>query len=156
MSELGRAAVPVHLPGSVLFACSENALRSPIAEALLKHHHSRRIFVQSVGVRAGMLDGFACSVMQEIGLDISDHAPKAFEHLTDDYFDVVISLSPEAQHRSVELTRTAPIDLEYWAMPDPSVHELRREQRLEAYRDLRDRLHRKILQRFPMPGYPAL
>ncbi|MEO1018661.1 MAG: arsenate reductase ArsC [Pseudomonadota bacterium] len=145
----------IMLPGSVLFACSENALRSPIAEALLKHHHSTRIFVQSVGVRAGELDGFACAVMQEIGLDISKHTPKSFEELTDNYFDVVISLSPEAQHRSVELTRNAPIELEYWALPDPSAIEAPRTQRLEAYRELRDGLHTKIRDRFPMPGIAA-
>ncbi len=143
------------LPGSVLFACSENALRSPMAEAFLRHYHSSRIFVQSVGVRAGLVDGFACAVMQEVGLDISGHDPKCFDDLQDNYFDIVISLSPEAQHRAVELTRDASIELEYWAMPDPSVHELPRAQRLEAYRQLRDRLRREILARFPMPGGPA-
>ncbi len=150
-----RSSVSPSLPGSVLFACSENALRSPIAEALLKHYHSTRIFVQSVGVRAGTLDGFACAAMHEMGLDITEHQPRCFDDLEDNYFDVIISLSPEAQHRAVEMTRHAPIELEFWPMPDPSTNEAARMQQLDAYLKLRDRIKARILARFPMRGIPA-
>jgi len=144
------------LPGAVLFACTMNQIRSPIAEALLKYLHGSRIFVQSAGVRAGPgVDPFAVIVMDELGIDLERHRPRSFDQLDDDYFDLVVSLSPEAQHRAVELTRTSSCDLEFWHMPDPSLSEGSREQRLEAYRDLRDLLLNRLRQRFPVHGTPA-
>ena len=140
------------LPGSVLFACSQNAIRSPMAENIMRYFHGRKVYVQSAGVRAGELDPFAVAVMDEIGIDISRHRPRSFEQLDDDYFDLVISLSPEAQHRAVELTRNSHCELEFWHMPDPSLVEGSREVRLDAYRDVRDLLMRRIQQRFPTPG----
>ena len=144
------------LPGSVLFACSQNAIRSPMAENIMRYFHGRKVFVQSAGVRAGELDPFAVAVMDEIGIDISRHHPRSFEQLDDDYFDLVISLSPEAQHRAVELTRHSHCELEFWHMPDPSVVEGSRETRLDAYRRLRDMLMGRIRQRFPVETAPRL
>lgn len=145
------------LPGAVLFACSLNQIRSPMAEALLKYLHGRRIFVQSAGVRAGdEVDGFAVAVLDELGVDLKDHRPRSFDQLDDDYFDLVISLSPEAQHRAVELTRTSSCELEFWHMPDPSLVDGTREQRLEAYRELRTILLDRLRQRFPVVGGPGL
>jgi protein-tyrosine-phosphatase len=145
----------LELPGSVLFCCTMNAIRSPMAEGLLKYLHGRRIYVQSAGVRSGLLDGFAIEVMDEIGIDISRHRSRTFDELDDDYFDLVVSLSPQAQHRAVELTRHRAAELEFWHMPDPSELGGSREQRLDAYRHLRDSLLRRIVARFPtetMPG----
>jgi protein-tyrosine-phosphatase len=140
------------LPGSVLFSCSQNALRSPMAEALMKHLHGRQIYVDSAGVRAGPLDEFAVAVMDELGIDITKHKAKTFDDLEDGSFDIVISLSPEAQHRAVEMTRTMAAEVEFWNTFDPSVVEGSREVRLEAYRQVRDQLMKRILQRFPLPG----
>lgn len=142
------------LPGSILFACTQNAIRSPMAEAIMKFLHGRKVYVQSAGVRAGELDPFMVAVMDEIGIDLTKHHPKTFDELEDSYFDVVVSLSPEAQHRAVELTRTSSCDLEFWHMPDPSIVEGSRETRLDAYRALRDTLMRKIRQRFPPESAP--
>ena len=142
------------LPGSVLFACTMNAIRSPMAEALMKYLHGRRVFVQSAGLRAGEHDPFADAVLDEIGIDSTKHSPRTFDQLDDDYFDLVVSLSPEAQHRAVELTRASATELEFWHMPDPSLVEGSREVRMEAYRALRDLLLRRIGQRFPVPGGP--
>jgi len=136
------------LPGSVLFACTENALRSPMAEAMLKHLHGHQIFVDSVGVRAGTLDGFAIEVMAELGLDIARHRPKTFDDLEDTSFDLVVSLAPEAQHSAVELTRCAATELEFWHTFDPSIMEGGREARLDAYRRVRDELLARIRERF--------
>jgi protein-tyrosine-phosphatase len=136
------------LPGSVLFACTENALRSPMAEAMLKHMHGHQIFVDSVGVRAGELDGFAIEVMAEMGLDIARHRPKTFDDLEDTSYDLVVSLSPEAQHSAVELTRSAATELEFWPTFDPSIVEGGREARLDAYRRVRDELLARIRERF--------
>jgi protein-tyrosine-phosphatase len=142
------------LPSAVLFCCTWNAVRSPMAAALLRHFHGRWIFVDSVGVREGELDPFAVAVMDEIGIDMSKHHPRTFDELEDESFDLVVSLSPEAQHSAVELTRTSHCDVEYWPTMDPTVYEGSRDARLEAYRDLRDGLMRRILQRFPMHAAP--
>jgi protein-tyrosine-phosphatase len=138
------------LPDAVLFACTRNAIRSPMAEALLKHFHGARIYVQSVGVRPGEVDPFAVALMEEMGIDISKHRARSFEVLEDDSFDLVISLSPEAQHRAVEMTRHMACEVEFWHTFDPSLIEGSREVRLDAYREVRDSLMRRILERFPL------
>lgn len=148
--------MPTALPGSVLFACTFNAIRSPMAEALLKHVHGRRIFVDSVGVRVGDPDPFVVTVMQELGIDVSRHRGKSFDDLADTSFDVVITLSPEAQHKAVEMTRTMACDVEYWPTFDPTWTEGSREATLNAYREVRDQLLRRIRQRFPVAPVPDL
>ena len=135
-------------PDSVLFACSQNAIRSPIAEGLLKHLLGHRVYVDSVGVRAGEIDPFAVVVMEEIGIDISKHRSKSFDQLEDTSYDLIVSLSPEAQHRAVELTRTMACEVDFWRVLDPSLIEGSRETRLQAYREIRDQLLRRIQERF--------
>jgi protein-tyrosine-phosphatase len=139
-------------PTSVLFACTQNAIRSPMAESILKHVAGSRIFVDSVGVRPGELDPFAVTVMKEIGIDLARHRPKGFDDLEDDNFDLVISLSPEAQHRAVEMTRTTACDLEFWNTFDPTAIEGNRETRLAAFRQVRDWLLARIRERFEDAG----
>ncbi|HEX6101435.1 MAG TPA: arsenate reductase ArsC [Alphaproteobacteria bacterium] len=138
------------LPEAVLFACTRNAIRSPMAEALLKHFHGARVYVQSVGVRPAPIDPFAVAAMEEMGIDIARHRQRSFDDLEDDSFDLVISLSPEAQHRAVEMTRHMACEVEFWNTFDPSLVEGSREVRLEAYREVRDALMRRILERFPL------
>lgn len=144
------------LPSSVLFACSRNSIRSPMAAALMNHLWRQRIFVGSVGVRAGELDPFAVAAMEEIGISIEGHRPRSFEDLDDSSFDLIISLSPEAQHSAVELTRTMACEVEYWPTLDPSIVEGSRETRLDAYRAVRDQLMKRIEARFPPPLRPAV
>jgi protein-tyrosine-phosphatase len=144
------------LPGSVLFACTQNSLRSPMAEALMKYLHGRQIYVQSVGVRPTEVDPFVVAALDEIGIDLSRHRAKSFEDLEDDYFDLVISLSPEAQHRAVELTRTSSCQIEFWPILDPSLTEGSRELKLEAYRALREDLLARLIHRFPPRGAPVV
>jgi protein-tyrosine-phosphatase len=147
---------PSELPGSILFACTQNALRSPMAEALMKSLHGHRIYVQSAGMRPTEVDPFAVTVLDEIGIDLSAHRPKSFEDLEDDYFDLVISLSPEAHHRAVELTRTSASEIEFWPVMDPTLVEGNRETRLEAYRELRDHLLERLRARFPPTRAPVV
>jgi protein-tyrosine-phosphatase len=144
------------LPGSVLFCCTMNAIRSPMAEGLLKHLHGHQIYVDSVGVRIGPIEQFAVIAMDEIGIDISRHRGKTFDDLEDTSFDLIISLSPEAQHRAVEMTRTMACDVEFWNTFDPSIVEGGRETILDAYRQVRDSLLRRIKARFPVPSAPRL
>jgi len=142
-------------PLAVLFACGQNALRSPMAAALFGHMFGRSIYVGSAGVRKGELDPFAVAAMAEIGIDIARHKPVTFEELEDWEglnFDLIVSLAPEAHHRALELTRTNAIDVEYWPTVDPSAMEGSREQRLEAYREVRDQLLERIRRRFAAGG----
>ena len=138
-------------PLAVLFACGLNAIRSPMAAAMLRQMLGSSIYVGSAGVRKGEPDPFAVAVMAEIGLDISRHKPLTFEELDDLEglnFDLIVTLAPEAHHRALEITRTNAVDVEYWPTPDPSVVEGSREQRLEAYREVRDGLLLRIIARF--------
>ena len=136
----------------MLFACTLNAVRSPMAAVMLRHLTRGGLYIESAGVRAGDLDPLAVEVMGEIGLEIAKHKPRRFEDLEDGSFDLVITLSPEAQHKAVELTRTAATKVEYWPTMDPTAVEGSREQRLVAYRAVRDQLMRRLKQRFLAPA----
>ncbi len=136
------------LPGAVLFACTMNAVRSPMAAAIMSHLYGKFVFIESAGARIGVLDPMAVEVMDEIGIEIAKHKPKSFETMEDTSFDLVITLSPEAQHQAMELTRTSAVDIEYWPTIDPTAFEGSREQRLDAYRAVRDELMRRIQARF--------
>ncbi|MGB0695213.1 MAG: arsenate reductase ArsC [Rhodospirillaceae bacterium] len=139
------------LPQAVLFCCTMNSVRSPMALGIMKRLHGTRVFVDSVGVRAGELDGFVIEVMEEIGIDLTRHNSKTFEDLEDDSFDVVVSLSPEAQHKAVDMVRYMACEVEFWRTFDPSLIEGSRDVRLDAYRAVRDELMGKIRTRFPVP-----
>ena len=122
-----------------------------MAAAITKHYFGKSIYAASAGVRKGEADPFVTAVMDEIGIDLSKHRPATVEEREDDEglnFDLAISLSPQAHHRALELTRKLPIEVEYWPTPDPTIAEGSREQKLEAYRNVRDELVRKIKQRF--------
>jgi protein-tyrosine-phosphatase len=137
-------------PQAVLFSCGMNSVRSPMAAALFRHFFGRT-YVGSAGVRKGELDPFAVAVIDELGLDISKHKPMTFEELEEWEglnFDLIITLAPEAHHKALDLTRTMAVDVEYWPTPDPTVVEGSREQRLEAYREIRDQLMKRIRERF--------
>ncbi len=146
------------LPGSVLFACTMNAVRSPMAAAILRHLAGRRAYVESAGVRAGEVDPFVAAVMDEIGIDLSEHVPHSLADLHDTSFDLIITLSPEAHHQALELTRTMAVDVEYWPTFDASmmIGQGNREQTLESYRAVRDRLFNRIKDRFAMTGGPTV
>ena len=138
-------------PQAVLFACGLNSVRSPMAEALLKQMFPQALYVKSAGARKGELDPFAVAAMDEIGIDIGKHRPMTFEELEDwegMNFDLIVTLSPEAHHKALDLTRTLAAEVEYWPTPDPTDVGGNREQRMEAYRDVRDKLMQRIKSRF--------
>lgn len=144
-------------PQAILFSCSMNAVRSPIAEGLTRLYFGREIYVASAGVRAGEADPFAAAVMDEIGVDIGGHHPHTFEDLEDSSFDLIVTLSPEAHHKALEFTRTLACDVVYWPTQDPTAVEGSRERRLNAYREMRDGLTKRIkglLGYRPMPSMP--
>lgn len=138
-------------PSSVLFACSMNAVRSPMAEGLAKFIVGRTIFVDSAGLNKQPLDTFALTVMREIGVDIGEHRTKAFDEVEVESFDLIIALSPEAYERAQAFARTADVQVEYWPTSDPTAVGETREQRLEAYRGVRDHLRRRIRERLGPP-----
>lgn len=140
-------------PAAVLFACNLNRVRSPMAEALLRRRYGLSIHADSCGLRpAQTIDPFVVAVMDEIGLDLEKHRPKGFDDLDDGSFDLVVSLTPEAQHRAVEMARGQATEIEYWPTFDPTLVEGGREQKLEAYRQVRDELDRRLLERFGRPS----
>ena len=142
-------------PQAVLFACGLNAVRSPMAAGLFQQLFGKSVTVGSAGVQKGELDPFAIAVMDEIGVDIARHKPVTFEELDELEglnFDLIVTLSPPAHHKALELTHTIAADVEYWPTVDPTGIEGNREQRLEAYRDVRDQLMARIRERFGGPG----
>src|SRR5246500_4189842 len=142
-------------PQSVLFACGYNSVRSPMAESLLQQMFPHALYVKSAGGRKGELDPFVVSVMAELGQDISTHKPTTFEELEDWEglnFDLIITLSPEAHHKALDLTRTLAADVEYWPTHDPSGSDGNREQKLSAYREVCDTLLARIRRRFAIGG----
>src|SRR3954447_14711202 len=142
-------------PQAVLFACGQNSVRSPMAASLLQQMFPQALYVRSAGVKKGELDPFAVAVMAELGQDISAHKPITFEEL-DDWeglnFDLIITLSPEAHHKALELTRTHAAEVEYWPTQDPVGIDGNREQKMQAYREVCDALSIRIRRRFSRTG----
>ena len=144
------------IPSAVLFACTANAVRSPMAAALFRDAHGSRAYVESVGVRAGETDPFVAVVLDECGIGGFDaHQPKTFDDLQDDNFEIIVALSPEAFARAQEITRTMHCEVVFWPTEDPAEIEGNRETRLDAYRRVRDDLRARILREWPMEGAVA-
>ena len=142
-------------PGAVLFACGMNAVRSPMAAAMLAKLFPGRVYVKSCGVRAGEPDPFVEAVMSEIGCDLAAHRPKTFEGLDESGFDLVVTLAPEAHHKALEMTRTDAVEVEYWPTPDPTLATGSRDQILDSYRAVRDLLMTRIKKRFGWTATPG-
>jgi protein-tyrosine-phosphatase len=141
-------------PHAVLFACGRNSVRSPMAAALCRQMFGASLYVASAGVSKEAIDPFAVAAMEEIGIDISAHEPMTFEDLEDLEglsFDVIVTLAPEAHHKAVALTHRIAATVEYWPTPDPTAVEGNRDQRIGAYRSVRDQLTDRILARFAPP-----
>jgi protein-tyrosine-phosphatase len=141
---------------SVLFACTHNAIRSPMAAGLVRLRFGPLMRVDSVGVRPHEeTSAMAAFVMDELGGDIAKHRPKGFEAFAeneDGPFDLIVSLSPEAHHQALDRIPELGLAAEYWPTFDPSLAEGSREQVLLEYRTVRDGLDRRIRERFPRPS----
>jgi protein-tyrosine-phosphatase len=142
------AAGDQKLPRSILFLCGMNVIRSPMAEVLAREILPQTTFVASAGVRAGERDPFVDAVLAEAGLALGARQPRMLQELEDGYFDLIVTLAPEAHHAALELTRSLAVDVEYWPTADPTTVTGTREQILSAYRDVRDRLSARIAKRF--------
>jgi protein-tyrosine-phosphatase len=135
---------------SVLFVCAHNSVRSPMAEALARHYFGKSVYCQSAGVRPGERDPFMVAALDEIGIDAGKHKPRTLADLEEWEglnFDLIVTLAPEAHHAALELTRTLASEVEYWPTADPTIVQGSREQRLDAYRDVRDGLSFRIRKR---------
>jgi protein-tyrosine-phosphatase len=144
------------IPASLLFACSENSVRSPMAEALAKRLYGQASYIDSVGVRASEFDFFAAAALDELGIDVHRHHAKTFGDVDPSSFDLIVTLSPEAHHQALEFTRGAAVDVEYWPVSDPSIVEGSREMRLDAYRITRDQILARLKARFGAPSGPSV
>jgi protein-tyrosine-phosphatase len=136
------------MPSAILFICTQNAIRSPMAAALMHKFAGGLTYVASAGIRAGDPDPFVGMIMDEINLDLTRHRPHSLDDLADSAFDLIVTLSPEAEAHAREMTKTMAVEVEHWPTPDPSVTQGSREQILDSYRDVRDGLKKKIASRF--------
>ena len=142
------------LPGSVLFCCDHNSVRSPMAEGLMKRHAGKTIYVQSAGVKHERdIDGFSVAVCAELGVELSRHQTRSFDELADDgdeldTYDLSISLSPASFERAKELTAESSVEVEYWETADPTAVGETRDDKLAAYREVRDSIIARIVGRF--------
>jgi protein-tyrosine-phosphatase len=136
------------LPHSILFMCGMNSVRSPMAELLARKVLPATTFVASAGVRTGERDPFVDAVLAEDDLSLADRLPKTLDELEDDYFDLIVTLAPEAHHAALELTRSMAVEVEYWPTADPTTVTGTREQIMAAYRAVREWLKARINQRF--------
>ncbi|RJE81393.1 low molecular weight phosphatase family protein [Paracoccus sp. JM45] len=141
-------------PSSVLFCCDHNAIRSPMAEGMMKKFYGHAAYVQSAGVKNDMdVDGFAIAVCEEVGIPLADHRSRSFEEMQDwgddlGQFDLIVALSPASQRMALEMTRHAHLEIEYWPIMDPAGLAEGREARLAAYRQTRDQIEKRMLERF--------
>ncbi|AUH34407.1 low molecular weight phosphatase family protein [Paracoccus tegillarcae] len=146
------------IPGSVLFCCDHNAIRSPMAEGMMKKFYGRSAYVQSAGVKNDLeIDGFAVSVCDEIGVTLTNHRTRSFEEMKawgDDLggFDLVVALSPASQRLALELTRLYHLHVEYWPIMDPTGMAEGREAKLNMYRQTRDQIRKTMINRFGEPA----
>lgn len=146
----------IGIPRAILFMCGWNAIRSPMAEVIAKRLLKPDVYVQSAGVRSGERDAFVDAVLEEVGLSIGRHQPRTLDDLEDDFFDLIVTLTPEAHHAALELTRSNAVDVVYWPTMDPTATTGTRAQRLDAYREVRDHLWRLIDKRMkPIRRVPA-
>ena len=136
------------LPGTVLFACTHNMIRSPIAEGLTKAMFPNTIFVDSCGIYAGVPDGFVITVMEEVGIDMSAHKPKSFADLDDEYFDLIICFSQESYDIAKDFAQGKSTDIAYWPVFDAALASDVRKERLAAYRQVREIISEKLKEQF--------
>ena len=139
-------------PSSVLFMCGMNAIRSPMAEVLARRYLPKSTYIASAGVRSGERDPFVDAVLGEVGLDLGQRRPHTLDDLEDDYFDLIVTLAPEAHHQALELTRSSAVDVVYWPTADPTTVTGSREQILNAYRQVRDHIEGMLRARFGKPS----
>ncbi|MWD26361.1 low molecular weight phosphatase family protein [Aquicoccus sp. SCR17] len=153
--------MPHRLPQSVLFCCDHNAVRSPMAEGIMKRFYGTDTYVQSVGVFNDLeIDGFAIAVCTEIGVELSRHRSRSFDEMERmgdalSSFDLVVALSPASQRRALDLTRFYHLHVEYWPIMDPTGLGENREQKLNAYRQSRDQIVNELTGHWGPPRITA-
>ena len=142
------------LPQSILFCCDHNAVRSPMAEGIMKKLYGTDTYVQSVGVINDLeIDGFSIAVCEEIGVELSRHRSRSFDEMErwgDDLssFDLIVALSPASQRRALELTHLFHLTVEYWPILDPTGIGETREMKLVSYRQTRDQIESKLREKW--------
>ena len=145
------------LPQSVLFCCDHNAVRSPMAEGIMKKLYGTETYVQSVGVSNDLeIDGFSIAVCQELDVELSRHRSRSFDEMEDwgedlSSFDLVIALSPASRDRAMELSRFYHLEVEFWPIIDPTGKGETREAKLEQFRAARDQIIDRLRDRFGEP-----
>ncbi len=150
--------MPEELPQSVLFCCDHNAVRSPMAEGIMKKFYGTDTYVQSAGVKSEMeIDGFSITVCRELGVELDRHRVRSFDEMEqwgDDLssVDLVVALSAASQRRALALTRIFHLDVVYWPIMDPTGLGETRHAKLNAYRQTRDQIIKHLTDRWGPPA----
>ncbi len=131
-----RAAPPKHL----LFLCVANSARSQMAEGIARALAPASVKVSSAGSRPSRLNPLAVQALAEIGVDISGHWSKSVDDVPPDGVDTVITLCAD-EVCPVWLGKATRL---HWGLPDPAHAGATETERLQAFRDVRDELRRRL------------
>jgi arsenate reductase len=129
--------------GRVLILCTGNSARSQMAEGLLRDMAGDRFDVWSAGVEPSSVRPEAVEAMQEIGIDISSHRSKSVDEFAGQQFDYVITVCENAAENCPIFPSSD--ERIHWSFPDPAVASGGHEQRLAAFRAVRDDIKNKFL-----------
>ena len=130
----------------VLFLCTGNSCRSQMAEGLCRKLHSESIEPYSAGIVKHGLNPFAVKVMQEIGIDISNHFSKTVEDIEESNFDYVVTVCDNAHETCPYFpAKTAVVHKSFDDPPKLAKNEATEEEALSHYRRVRDEIKEFIL-----------
>ena len=135
-------------PKSVLFVCTLNSIRSPMAEGLMKQRYSSDIYIQSCGLEAGEFNDLMVAVMKEKGIDMSAHSSRTLESLSDTSFDVAIAFTEDVAGALKAVFDDSDTDIELWPTPDPTADAMDVRAMMNNFRAVRDTIEARIVRKF--------
>jgi arsenate reductase (thioredoxin) len=126
----------------VLILCTGNSARSQMAEGLLRHDGGDRFDVFSAGTRPTTVRPEAIAALAELGIDISGQRSKSVDEFAGREFDFVITVCDHA----AEACPTFPGKTQHihWSFEDPAAVEGSAEERLAAFRRIRDQIRERL------------
>ena len=135
-------------PSAVLFVCYLNSIRSPMAEGLMKKRFGNQTYVQSCGMSSGEIDDLMVAVMNEKGIDMSNHKSRTLADLGDTSFDVIIAFTQDAGDAAKAYFEDTDTIIEVWPTPDPTAGTLDVRSMMNNYRSVRDYIDGRLERRF--------
>jgi len=127
-------------PRHVLFLCVANSARSQMAEGLARSLAPAGVTVSSAGSRPSRVNPLAIRALDELGIDIRSHVSKSVDTIPPEGVDAVVTLCAE-EVCPVFLGRALRV---HWGLPDPAGAGATEAEQLQAFRDVRDELLRRL------------